>query len=394
MAVPIFAARRTWVAVALSLSVTGGLAGCAQPAPDAAAQPAVSAAARGRALPAGSSRAGQLSAVAAVSARSAWAVGVTNRRRPLIERWDGTTWSRVISPDPGPAGGFVPLQGVSAPSARDAWAVGEVADGGHTLIVHWDGTAWRRVPSPSPSGGGNVLNAVAAGPASSAWAVGYAGSSSILATTLIEHWNGRAWSHVPSPAPQPGCGGCQFPGDRLAGAAATSAANAWAVGSSGHGALIEHWDGTRWRWVRTGDAALPGAGLAGVAATSADDAWAVGTADGKTLTEHWNGTAWTRVPSPSPASADVGSQLNSVAAVSPSSAWAAGYSGNQTLILHWDGNTWTQVPAPSPGDEPEFLGVTVTSGSAWAVGLDGSDDTLIARWNGTTWTRQPDRQPR
>jgi hypothetical protein len=128
-------------------------------------------------------------------------------------------------------------------------AVGEVAVGGHTLIVHWDGTVWKRVPSPSPSSGGNVLNAVAAASASSAWAVGYAGSSSILATTLIEHWNGRAWTHVPSSAPQPGCGGCQFPGDRLAGVAATSAASAWAVGSSGHGGLIEHWDGTRWRWV-------------------------------------------------------------------------------------------------------------------------------------------------
>jgi hypothetical protein len=311
----------------------------------------------------------------------------------MIEHWDGREWSRVRSPDPGTGHGFVPLQGVSVVSARDAWAVGEVAYGGHTLIAHWNGTAWTRVPSPSPSSGGNVLNAVAAASPSSAWAVGYAGSSSILATTLIEHWNGRAWKHVPSPAPQPGCGGCQFPGDRLAGVAATSAANAWAVGGSGHGALIEHWDGTKWRWVRSEDAALPGAGLASVAAVSASDAWAVGTADGKTLTEHWNGTAWTRVPSPSPASADAGNQLTSVTAVSPSSVWAAGYSGNQTLILHWNGKTWAQVPAPSPGDEPEFLGVTAIPGSAWAVGLDGIDDTLIAHWNGTTWTRQPDHHP-
>jgi hypothetical protein len=281
---------------------------------------------------------------------------------------------------------------VAALSARDAWAVGEIAVSGHTLILHWNGKRWQRVRSPSPSGQGDGLIAVAATSASSAWAVGSAGSSRILSTTLIEHWDGRTWKHVPSPAPQPGCGGCQFPGDSLFGVAATSASNAWAVGTTGRGALIERWDGTSWRWVRGPAAAAPGGALHAVAARSATDAWAVGTIDGTTLTEHWDGKTWTRVPSPSPARAVAGNVLTSVATISASDAWAAGYAGNNTVLLHWDGRSWTGVPAPSPGAEPEFLGVAATSAhSAWAVGLGGGDHTLIVAWDGTTWTRQADR---
>ena len=40
--------------------------------------------------------------------------------------------------------------------------------------------------------------------------------------------------------------------------------------------------------------------LFGVAATSASNAWAVGTSSGKTLIVHWNGASWTQVASPSP----------------------------------------------------------------------------------------------
>ncbi len=55
--------------------------------------------------------------------------------------------------------------------------------------------AWNMVPSPNPTGGGqNVLNAVAGVSPSGAWAVG---QGQIL--SLAEHWDGTAWSIVPSP---------------------------------------------------------------------------------------------------------------------------------------------------------------------------------------------------
>src|SRR5436305_546774 len=69
------------------------------------------------------------------------------------------------------------LSGVAALTASNAWAVGGYDTGGtglnHTLIEHWNGTAWSIVPTPdSPPG---VLNAVDAVSASDVWAVGGAG---------------------------------------------------------------------------------------------------------------------------------------------------------------------------------------------------------------------------
>src|ERR1022692_3072336 len=60
------------------------------------------------------------------------------------------------------------LGGVTAISARSAWAVG-VADRG--LILRWDGTAWQRVPAPSAARH-SILYAVAFTSARSGWAVG------------------------------------------------------------------------------------------------------------------------------------------------------------------------------------------------------------------------------
>ena len=69
---------------------------------------------------------------------------------------------------------------------------------GRTLTLHWDGIAWSYVPSPNIQEQNNdQLNAVA-GSGNDVWAVGYEG---FLGSTLTLHWNGRAWSLVPSPNP-------------------------------------------------------------------------------------------------------------------------------------------------------------------------------------------------
>ena len=84
-----------------------------------------------------------------------------------------------------------------------------------------------------------ALVGVAATTAANAWAVGESGTN----TNLIVHWNGTRWSQVPSPSAV----------QTLTGVAATSAANAWAVGvtcrCSSKKSVIEHWDGTRWKLV-------------------------------------------------------------------------------------------------------------------------------------------------
>lgn len=337
---------------------------------------------------------GRLYAVAATSPRNAWAVGLVGTRT-LIVHWNGRTWTKVPSPNPGPNPN---LEGVAATSARDAWAVGRTGWDSppmKTLILHWNGRTWTRVPSPTPTGAGQLQGVAVLSPCN-AWAVGNTGfGETTSARTLIEHWNGRAWKRVPSPTPGPE--------SFLLGVAAISARNIWAVGQIGDNGpgtrtLIEHWNGRTWKRVPSPTPA-PGGDFYSVAATSARNVWAVGhvginNVNLKTLIEHWNGRIWTRVPSPTPGRAAV---LQGVAATSARSAWAVGQTGSAdftcapkcvAVILHWTGTAWKQVPAPNPpsGYLNTLWSVAPTSGrSAWAVGTTDYASTLIVRWNGRTW---------
>ena len=124
--------------------------------------------------------------------------------------------------------------------------------------------------------------------------------------------------------------------------------------------------------------------LKGVAATSATNAWAVGsTGTGRTLIVHWNGKTWTQAPG-------VSGSLSGVAATSATNAWAVGYTANdKALIVHWNGHAWTQVPSPAPAGSA-FSSVAATSATnAWAVGSTTKGKALIERWNGQVWTQLP-----
>ena len=90
-----------------------------------------------------------------------------------MERWDGMAWTRVESPNAGHSHSGS-LSGVVALAADDVWAVGAYADGGPTLtlIEHWDGTAWTVVPSPNKGPYPNDLSAVSAVAPDDIWAVG------------------------------------------------------------------------------------------------------------------------------------------------------------------------------------------------------------------------------
>src|SRR5205823_4468957 len=60
---------------------------------------------------------------------------------------------------------------------------------------------WTAVPSPSPGSAFSSLLAVSGSGPSDAWAVGYYTDPNGLYLALAEHWNGSAWSVVPSPNP-------------------------------------------------------------------------------------------------------------------------------------------------------------------------------------------------
>jgi hypothetical protein len=138
--------------------------------------------------------------VAAASANDVWAVGQFRKGagpyRTLVEHWNGTKWTVVPSPN---AGKTVPsrLLGVSVGSPADVWAVGSrssESDGSlRPLIEHWDGASWTLVPSPDPGVSSNLIR-VDALTATDAWAVG-----SVNGMSLIERWDGNQWSVVAGP---------------------------------------------------------------------------------------------------------------------------------------------------------------------------------------------------
>jgi hypothetical protein len=70
--------------------------------------------------------------------------------------------------------------------------------GGQTLTESWKRSAWSIVPSPDPSGSSqNELWGASCRRARHCIAVGYYNSGTVN-QTLVESWNGGAWSIVPS----------------------------------------------------------------------------------------------------------------------------------------------------------------------------------------------------
>jgi hypothetical protein len=307
-------------------------------------------------------------------------------------------WAVVASPNASP--GNNQLAAVASISASDVWAVGSAdnaAGNAQPLAVHWDGTAWSIVPTPAVVTG--TLSGVAAISGTDVWAGGGFLLSSRGNTAQFEHWNGRRWSVAKSPT---------VAGVTIFGMAAVSSADVWAVGSVISGGVaqtfIEHWNGKKWAVVPSPNASAQNNHLDGVTAISVNDVWAVGdfqNASGvfQTLTEHWDGTAWRIVASPSGAGPEAG--LLGVAAVSTSNVWAVGDTGSNTLIEQWNGTSWTVVPSPTPAGtlfNPLSGAAVVSANDIWAVGQSqngttGISQTLIEQWNGTSWSIVPSPAP-
>src|SRR6266705_1108908 len=99
------------------------------------------------------------------------------------------------------------FHGAKIISGIDTWAVGAVGDSvndrTNALAEHWDGKAWSDVPTENPGQGTNVFNDVDGSSSSDVWAVGYEGPLIGVTPdyTLIEHWDGSSWQAVPSPNP-------------------------------------------------------------------------------------------------------------------------------------------------------------------------------------------------
>jgi hypothetical protein len=294
-------------------------------------------------------------------------------------------WASVTAPDPA---ALNLLYSVSQTSPSDAWAVGEQSNGSthDTLIEHWDGHAWSVVPSPNGPSSVNVLFGVWAIGPDDVWAVGQYAET----FPLIEHWDGTEWS-VSQPPPIQG-----WTFLNQVWAAATD--DAWIVGMVSNDtpwrSLVLHWDGEKWKRVKSPNE--PGANTYPFAidGTASNDVWIVGGAVLEALSMHWNGSKWKLVHTDP---VEWNPNFYDLAAIAPDDVWAGGTSGiyqDDTLVLqHWDGTKWSNVEAPHLGHRVNEIQAFAASSSTdvWATGdfqrQQGDPKySLIEHWDGKAWT--------
>jgi len=107
-------------------------------------------------------------------------------------------WSET--PTPSGANSFY---AVVALASDNVWAVGSHYDGinDRPLAEHLDGDQWVTVNVPAPGAGGAYLRGVGGASGTDVWAAGYQTTHSGIEKTLVEHYDGTAWTIVPSPNP-------------------------------------------------------------------------------------------------------------------------------------------------------------------------------------------------
>jgi hypothetical protein len=334
-----------------------------------------------------------LAGVSAVSASDVWAVGAFiptagGVLNTLAEHFDGTRWTAFPLPNVGAQENT--LQAVSMPAAGKAWAVGYFVNGSFqqkTLIEHFNGNVWSVVDSPSPGVSQNILYGVAAVSDTDVWAVGTQQDSNGVFHTLTEHWDGSSWSVVN--AVDAGQNGNQ-----LYAVKALATNNVYAVGQqAGAGfpsqALIEHWDGKSWSVVSSPADASTALPLAVTATASSLTFVGEQESDTAPYTTYVAAGAPNSTSIQSTPNAGTGeNDLFAVTTATDGSTWAAGWDINTTsgnhdpLVLQGVNGAFAVVSVPNPtnGGDSGFAAITtIPGGGMWAVGV-----TATARSNFST----------
>lgn len=346
-------------------------------------------------LPTGTTRS-DLTDVTCAGTTMCWAVGTVNvdgeDSQYLIQRWNGTSWSiaKQGSSDAHTTSG---LQGATCTSATNCWAVGgqwpplpwlELDRKDRPLVLRWNGTTWTGNLGPLPTGSRSAqFNDVACTSATNCWAVGGHTIDNVSPPRrMMARWNGTAWSVVTGQTPTSGGA------STLESVTCASSTVCWAVGNTGgSNRLVLRWNGSAWSTVTpplpTGTTQ---SSAEGVTCSSATACWIVGVAvvsgAARRLVLRWNGSAWSLVPTALP-TGTTASLLDNVTCFSATACWAVGAAVKsgvvQPLVVRWNGTAWASVsaPAPSGATRSQLTGVACTGALAcWAVG----DATVAGSW--------------
>lgn len=298
----------------------------------------------------------QLTSISAISANDIWAMGtqiskdntgymlISGEDMPLVEHWDGTSWTEKQLPNSLQTQG-VDSTTIQALSANDVWSFDEG--------VNFNVTSVQPVPfDPSATPGTSII-------------IGKALAHPTFSQHIL-HWDGQNWHEM------------QFPADlsksvSLGSVSVIADNNIWVFGSEAVDAngtpvtgatqtgqlkyvsVVYHWDGTTWSKAATPDVA--GANLNNVSVSAPNDYWLFGsTQKDQPLTEHWDGKAWRVVTLTTPANGSV-SQVT----VAGQRAWAL--VAKQKVDTSKDSqsvNTVRGVITLGPPDEaPEFVGMVL-----------------------------------
>ena len=287
-----------------------------------------------------------LNTVACGSPTSCVAFGTSSK--PFVVHWDGSRWTLGKIPSIGGEQSLV-IWGVACARADSCQAVGAAGRGTYgafTATTQWDGKRWSRVAiDGTSSGSGYTLSSVACPEAKSCIAVGSGGG-----VDFAQRWNGTTWSAM-TPLVDVGP-----ENSWLSSVSCTSSRNCYASGTwDRDGTLIEHWDGAAWTivpspyppfgvYVNVGGISCKAKGCVAVGNGSSYSTYPLQA----TIAIHQDRTTWTIRPS-QPHPAPSYSWLYGVACIDVKNCFAVGAqiptldSYQVALIEHWNGRTWSAV---------------------------------------------------
>ena len=192
--------------------------------------------------------------------------------------------------------------------------------------------------------GPTVLAGVSAVSSTDIWAAGYTYTQDTFYPEhpVTEHWDGTAWSLVPSPTP--GSSG------ELVDVETVDGNDAWAIGNSDAGSFGLHWDGRNWTLSPVPHDIYT---LRDLAITGPNRVWAVGwrfDKDGASRASAIRRTSHGWGPTPGRTAAGTG--FNGIDAVSPIQLWAVGFFGSETLVEEFVSCGATLRPALRSAEPP------------------------------------------
>jgi hypothetical protein len=336
---------------------------------------------------------------------------------PLVERWNGNEWSVQSVPYPSEAKS-TGLTSVSCFSPTECMAVGSTTNGAGTTVpyaVRWKQGTWiAQELKPPPEAPVVALRSISCTSATWCIAAGFVEHpTSESRTQFGESWNGSEWS-INSPTTPPGA---RIGAEGLGVSCTSPSACTWAgyylgehPGSTGayFGSLIERWNGTEWSIQSFERPGVFQDGLMAVSCSTPESCTAVGAYEIQqhhwvAMVEQWNGERWRVQRSPAEAS-PYRNELFGVSCVGESSCATV---GNYVVGGYWLqlGMTRSETsmgvqstPSASGATHGLITGDSCASSTACiAVGSyqnsSGTTVSLADAWNGVEWKTQATPNP-